>query len=171
MSNRAWGALCPLCLYLFALNQPSENASSFQTLRLSGDVALSSVFVSSRHRQLWAMDELQERIPEEVHDQGGKRPSQLPLLLPHWGGLQRSGRTRCPHPQRFPLERRQRAQREAGDLQTHGALLHPLHADAGVHHAGRAALLLRRQHEAHHPRERGRHAQPHQHRVLSWPAL
>lgn len=78
------------------------------------------------------MDELQERVFEEIHDQSGKRPSKLPLLIPNWGGVRYCGRPRRPNAARFPLERRQRPEREAGDLQTNSPLLHPLNADPGI---------------------------------------
>lgn len=121
------------------------------------DVEFNSCFISCRHRQLRAMDELQERLLEEVHDQGGEWPSQLPMLLPNRSGVQHRRRIWCSNTERFPMERCQRAEREAGDLQAHSSLLHPLYADTGVHHAGSTALLLRWQHEAHHSRQRGRH--------------
>ncbi len=124
-----------------------------------------------RYRQLRALDELQERVPQEIHEQSGQWPTQLPLLVPNRGGLQHHRYPRRHHKAQLPLEGCQRTKGEAGDLQTHRTLLHPLHAHAGIHHAGGPALLLRRQHEAYHPRQRGRDAQPYQHRVLRRPAL
>lgn len=114
---------------------------------------------------------LQERLPAEVPAAGAHRAAQLPLLLPLRGRLRHRSHRGRRTPQVVPLEGRQRTQRATRHLQTFGPVLHPLHAVVRQHHAGGAALLLRRLDEADNAGERSGSAQPDQHRVLPRAAL